>query len=398
MICEKVEKKVPATKACELYPEIEIREIKGRRELKKFVAFQNTLYKGNPYYVPCLQFDELDTLDPQKNPAYDYCDARFFMAYIDGKPVGRICGLLNREYNRCWNRRCVRFTRFDYIDDIRVSHKLIAYVEEWALSQGMQEVQGPMGFCDLDKEGMLVEGFEEKSMFFTIYNFPYYIEHMEKLGYIKSVDWIEFQITAPKSLDPRIEKIANASLEKNNLRSVRLKKTRDVVPYAKGIFDLLYEAYKPLYGVIPLNDKQVDMYLDQFLMMVRPEFLSLIVDENDTPVAFGLVVPTMSDAAIKSGGKLFPFGFIHILKALKAKKSDVLEFMLVAVKPELQSRGVNAKMLCEMFEGAEKFEVKYCETGPMLETNSKIHLMWKRFEHRQHKRRRCYIRTLTEEN
>lgn len=397
MICEKVEKKVPAIKACELYPEIEIREIKGRRELRKFVAFQNALYKSNPYYVPCLQFDELDTLDPQKNPAYDYCEARFFMAYIDGKPVGRICGLLNREYNRCWDRKCVRFTRFDYIDDIRVSHKLIAYVEEWALSIGMQEVQGPMGFCDLDKEGMLVDGFDEKSMFFTIYNFPYYIEHMEKLGYIKSVDWIEFQITAPEALDPRIEKIANASLEKNNLRSVRLKKTRDVIPYAKGIFDLLYEAYKPLYGVIPLNDKQIDMYLDQFLTMVRPEFLSLIVDENDTPVAFGLVVPTMSDAAIKSGGKLFPFGFIHLLKALKAKKSDVLEFMLVAVKPELQSRGVNAKMLCEMFEGAKKFEVKYCETGPMLETNNKIHLMWKRFEHRQHKRRRCYIRTLIEE-
>ncbi len=396
MICEKTEIKIPALSAKELYPEIEIREIKGRKGLKEFVAFQNKLYKGNEYYIPCLQFDELDTLDPDKNPAYEYCEAKFFMAYIDGKAVGRICGLLNREYNRCWNRRCVRFTRFDFIDDIRVSHKLSAYVEEWALSLDMDEVQGPMGFCDLDKEGMLVEGFDEKSMFFTIYNYPYYVEHMQKLGYIKSVDWIEFKIEAPEALDPRIERIAEHVMKRNNLRSVRLKKTRDVIPYADGIFDLLYEAYKPLYGVIPLNKRQVQMYLDQFITMIRPEFLSLIVDEDNTPVAFGLVVPSMSDAAKKSGGKLFPFGFIHLLKALTTKKSDVLEFMLVAVKPELQSQGVNAKLLCEMFESAKKFEVKYCETGPMLEYNTKIHLMWKRFEHKQHKRRRCYIKTLRE--
>jgi len=374
--------------------DIEIREISGRAQLKEFIEFQNTLYAGCETYVPCLQFDELDTLDPKKNPAYDYCEAKFFMAYIDGKPVGRICGLLNREYNRCWDRKCVRFTRFDYIDDIRVSRKLISCVENWALSLSMEEVQGPMGFCDLDKEGMLVEGFDEPNMFFTIYNHPYYVTHMEELGYEKSVDWIEYKITAPKSLDPRIKRIADASLEKNNLRTIRFKKSREVLPYKNGIFDLLYEAYKPLYGVIPLNQAQVDMYISQFITMVRPEFLSLIVDESNTPVAFGVVVPSMSEAAVKSRGKLFPFGFVHLLKALTARKCDTLEFLLVAVKPELQSRGVNAQMLCEMFEGALKFGVKYCETGPMLETNNKIHLMWKRFEHRQHKRRRCYIRRL----
>ena len=378
----------------ELYPEIEIREIKTRKELKKFISFQHELYKNCPHYVPTLQFDELDTLDPNKNPAYEYCEAKFLMAYLNGKPVGRICGLLNREYNRCWDRKCVRFTRFDYIDDIRVSKKLISAIEEWALSLNMEEVQGPMGFCDLDKEGMLVEGFEEQNMFFTIYNYPYYVEHMEKLGYEKSVDWIEYRIKAPEALDPRIKKIAASALEKNNLRSIRLKKAKDVIPYKNGIFDLLYEAYKPLYGVIPLNDRQVDMYISQFITMVRPEFLSLIVDENNIPVSFGLVVPSMTEAAIKSGGKLFPFGFIHLLKALKCKKCDVLDFMLVAVKPELQSKGVNAQLLVEMFESAQKFEVKYCETGPMLETNNKIHLMWKRFEHEQHKRRRCYIRRL----
>jgi len=378
----------------DLYPEIEIQVINDRRGLKKFVDFLHTLYKDCPEYVPCLRFDELDTLDPNKNPAYEYCEAIFLMAYIDKKPVGRICGLLNKEYNRCWDKKCVRFTRFDYIDDIRVSEKLIRAVEEWALSKGMEEVQGPMGFCDLDKEGMLVDGFEHPNIFFTIYNYPYYVEHMQKLGYDKAVDWIEFKITAPKELDPRIVHIAEHSMRKNNLRSVRLKKARDVVPYANGIFNLIHEGYKELYGVIPLTQAQIDMYIGQFITMLRPEFISLIVDENDEVVAFGLVVPSMSEAAKKSGGSLFPFGFIHLLKALTAKKCDVLDFMLVAVKPELQSRGVNAQLLVEMFESAKKFDVKYCETGPMLEYNNKIHLMWKRFEYDQHHRRRCYIRKL----
>lgn len=386
--------KTPRVSARDLYPEIEIREIKTRADIKKFVAFGHELFKDCEPYIPALQFDEVDTLDPGKNPAYSFCEAKFLMAYIDGIPVGRICGLLNKEYNRCWNRKCVRFTRFDYIDDLRVSEKLIRSIEDWALSIGMEEIQGPMGFCDLDREGMLVEGFEHENMFFTIYNYPYYVEHMEKLGYEKSVDWIEFKITLPESLDERIYKIADRALEKNELRSVRLKKARDVLPYANGIFDLLYEGYKDLYGVIPLTQAQVDSYIAQFITMVRPEFMSIIVDKNDKVVAFGLVVPSMSEAAKKSGGNLFPFGFIHILKALNAKKCDCLNFMLVAVDPELQNRGINAPLLCEMFESAKKYGVKYCETGPMLETNSKIHSMWKRFDKIQHHRRRCYIRKI----
>ncbi len=386
--------KAPQISGAELYPEIEIREIVDRKGLKRFVSFGHELYKNCRPYIPALQFDEVDTLDKNKNPAYEFCEAKFLMAYIDGKPVGRICGLLNREYNRCWDRKCVRFTRFDYIDDKRVSQKLMRMIEDWAVLKGMQEVQGPMGFCDLDREGMLVEGFEEENMFFTIYNYPYYVEHMEYLGYEKAVDWIELQVFRPETLDPRIEKIAAHALERNSLRAVYLKKTRDVLPYANGIFDLLYEGYKDLYGVIPLTQAQVDMYIQQFITMIRPEFISLIVDQSDTPVAFGLVVPSLSEGAKKSGGKLFPFGFIPLLKALKAKKADVLNFMLVAVKPELQNRGINAQLLVDMFKSAQKYGVKYCETGPMLETNSKIHLMWKRFETRQHHRRRCYIKTL----
>lgn len=374
--------------------DIEIREVSTRRGITEFVRFQNKLYKGTPAYVPALNFDEIDTLDPQKNPAYEYCETKFFMAYINGKPVGRICGLLNREYNRCWDKKCVRFTRFDYIDDIRVSKKLIKAVEDWALSLGMTEVQGPMGFTDFDKEGMLVEGFDEPNMFFTIYNHPYYVEHMEKLGYSKSADWIEYKINVPTELDPRIERIAAHALKSNNLRSIRFKRTRQVTPYKNKIFALLYEGYKHLYGYIPLSEAQIDMVFDQFVTMVRPEFLSLIVDENDDPVAFGVIVPSMSRAAVKSGGEIFPFGFVHLLKALTSKKCETLEFLLIAVKPELQSRGINAQLVVEMYKGAKKFGAKYCETGPMLEDNTKIQLMWKRFDPKQHHRRRCYIRHL----
>lgn len=388
--------KPPKISADEMYPEIEIREIKTRAEIRKFVAFGHELYKDCKPYVPALQFDEVDTLDPRKNPAYAFCEAKFLMAYIDGKPVGRICGLLNHEYNRCWDKKAVRFTRFDYIDDLRVSEKLMRSIEEWARSLGMTEVEGPMGFCDFDREGMLVEGFEYENMFFTIYNYPYYVDHMEKLGYEKATDWIEYRIEKPEVLDERIVKIAAHAMEKNNLRTVRLKKSKEVLPYARGIFDLLYESYKELYGYIPLTDELVDMYVGQFVTMVRPEFLSLIVDENNKPVAFGLVIPSMSEAAKKSGGKLFPFGFIHILKALNQKKCDTLDFMLVAVDPVLQNRGVNAQLLVEMFESAQKFGVKYCETGPMLEDNHKIHLMWKRFDKIQHHRRRCYIRKIAD--
>lgn len=374
--------------------DIEIREVSTRRGITEFVRFQNKLYKGTPAYVPALNFDEIDTLDPQKNPAYEYCETKFFMAFINGKPVGRICGLLNREYNRCWDKKCVRFTRFDYIDDIRVSKKLIKAVEDWALSLGMTEVQGPMGFTDFDKEGMLVEGFDEPNMFFTIYNHPYYVEHMEKLGYSKSADWIEYKIKVPTELDPRIERIAAHALKSNNLRSIRFKRTRQVTPYKNKIFALLYEGYKHLYGYIPLSEAQIDMVFDQFVTMVRPEFLSLIVDENDDPVAFGVIVPSMSRAAVKSGGEIFPFGFVHLLKALTSKKCETLEFLLIAVKPELQSRGINAQLVVEMYKGAKKFGAKYCETGPMLEDNTKIQLMWKRFDPQQHHRRRCYIRHL----
>jgi len=374
--------------------EVVIREINSIRDLHKFVDFPLKLYKDCPYYCPPLHIEEMETLRRDKNPAYEYCESKFFMAYIDNKPVGRVCALLNHKYNEVWNVKRMRFTRLDFIDDYRVSEALMKAVEDWVLEKGMDEVQGPMGFSDLDKQGMLVEGFNEYNMFITIYNHPYYMEHMERLGYVKDVDWIEFQVFPPDKKDDSIDHIAELALKKYNLRVLRPKKTKEVLPYAKGIFDLVYEAYKDLYGVIPLNEKQVNMYINQFINFVDPRFLSVVVDENDTPVCFGVMMPSLAKATRKNNGHLFPFGFIPVLKTLFSKKVEVLEALLIAVKPELQGKGINAILMKDILKNALDAGVKYAETGPMLETNHKIHATWRRFNIRQHKRRRCYLKKI----
>lgn len=374
--------------------EVVVREINSKSELRKFIDFPVKLYKDCEYYAPPLHIEEMETLRRDKNPAYEYCESKFFMAYIGKKPVGRVCALLNHKYNECWNVKRMRFTRLDFIDDYRVSAALMKAVEDWALEKGMDEVQGPMGFSDFDKQGMLVEGFDEYNMFITIYNHPYYMDHMEKLGYVKDVDWIEFQVYPPEKKDEKIDQIAKLALEKYKLRVLRPKKTKEILPYAKGIFDLVYNAYKDLYGVIPLNEKQVNMYIKQFIDFVDPRFLSVIVDENDNPVCFGVLIPSLAKAMKKNNGHLFPFGFIPVLKTLFSKKVEVLEALLIAVKPELQGRGINAILMKDILDNALSSGVEYAETGPMLENNYKIHSTWRRFNTREHKRRRCYLKKI----
>ncbi len=373
---------------------IDIMEVTGYRDITKFIVFPNSLYKGNKSFVPSLIMDERENLTKGKNPAYEYCDARMVMAYRGGKAVGRVLAIHNKLFNKLWNKKCVRFSRFDMIDDIDVAAALLGFVEKWADELGMNEVQGPMGFCDLDKEGLLVEGFDERGMFITAYNYPYYGEFLEKLGYGKIADWVEREIKVPETLDPRIEKIAAYSLKKTKLRMVDIKKAKDVIPYADGIFDVLEEAYRDLYGVIPLNREQVKMYTNQFITLVKPEFLAVIVDENGKVASFGLCVPSMAGAVRACKGKLLPFGFVHLLKYFTAKKCDIIEFMLIGTRRDYWGDAVNANIILKVFAGAKKYGVKFAETGPMLETNFRIHAMWKRFENRAHKRRRCYAKKL----
>lgn len=375
---------------------IDIYEVTSTSDLKRFISFPDRLYIGNPNYVPSLMMDEIENLRKDKNPAFEYCDARYFMAFRGKEPVGRIAAIHNRRFNEVWHKNCVRFSRYDVIDDLEVSRVLLAEVENWAKSLGMEEIQGPMGFCDLDHQGLLVDGFDQMGLFITSYNHPYYMQHLEALGYQKLTDWVEMKMEKPEILDPRIKKIAEYSLEKLNLHEIRLKKTKDVLPYAKGIFELLYEAYQHIYGVIPLNDRQIKLYIGQFITLVKPEFLTLIADENNKPVSFGVVIPSLAETVRKCKGRLFPFGWIHMLRYLTSKKHETLEFLLIATDPKYWNSALGAEIIVHTFEGAEKYGIRYAETGPMLETNLRIQSMWSRFHAIIHKRRRCYVKPLEE--
>lgn len=373
---------------------VDIMEVKSNRDILKFIVFPNSLYKENKSFVPSLITDERENLMPSKNPAYKYCDARMFMAYRNGKSVGRVLAIHNKLFNNLWNKKCVRFSRFDVTEDFGVAKALINIVENWATELGMNEVQGPMGFCDLDKEGLLVDGFDERGMFITAYNYPYYGDFLERLGYAKVADWVEREIKMPETLDKRIEEIAEYSLKKNNLHMLKIKKSKDLLPYADGIFDVLQEAYRDLYGVVPLNPEQVKMYTKQFITLVKPELVAVILNKNDKVVSFGVAVPSMAETVRKCDGRIFPLGIIPFLKYFTVKKFDILEFLLIGTRREYWGTGINANIITNVFRGAKKYGVKYAETGPMLEMNFRIHAMWKRFENRPHKRRRCYAKNL----
>lgn len=371
---------------------VQIKEVTTRRELKEFIRFPFTLYANNPNWVPPLVRDEIDTLSKDKNPAFEYCDAKYWLAYQDGKVVGRIAGIINRKYIEKWNNRQARFGWIDFIEDFEVAKALTNTMEQWAASNGMEAVHGPLGFCDLDKEGMLIEGFDELGMMITIYNAPYYPEFMEKLGYGKDVDWLEFEIRVPEELPERVLKINDLVMKRLKLKILPAKKSTDFLPYAKDVFYLLNDAYKDLYGVVELTEKQIDAYVKQYFSFVNPDYVRIILNEENQVVAFGIAIPSLALAMKKAKGRAFPFGFVHLMKALK--KNDRLDLYLVAVKPELQGKGINALLLADINQSAIKNGVKFAETGPELEENKDVQGLWKFYETRQHKKRRCYIKKL----
>ncbi len=373
-----------------------IKEINTLRDLKKFVQFPHKLYSKNPYWVPPLNFDELNTLRKDRNPAFEYCEAKYWLAYKDDKIVGRIAGIINSRYIEKWNNKYVRFGWIDFIDSPEVAEALMKTVENWAISKGMDGVHGPLGFCDLDKEGMLVEGYDEPGMFITNYNYPYYPEYMEGLGYAKDVDWIEFEIKVPMELPERVIKINELVLKRLKLRILPAKKSKDFLPYAKEVFQLLNKAYKDLYGVVELTEKQIDTYVKQYFSFINPDYVRIILDQDNKLAAFGIAVPSLTLAAKKIKGRVFPFGFLHLMRAIK--KNDRLDLFLIAVRPDLQGKGVNALMLADINKIAIKNGLKFAETGPELENNRDVQGLWKFYETRQHKRRRCYIKKINRKN
>jgi len=372
---------------------VTVKEVLTNKEKKKWVAFPSKLYKGNPYFVPFLASDEMDTFTEGKNPAYEFCETRLFLAYQEEKIVGRIAGLINHAYNKKWEKNAIRFTRFDFIDDFEVSKALFDAVVAWGKEKGYTEIMGPIGFTDMDHEGMLVEGFDEFNMAITFYNAPYYLEHMEKLGLKKDIDWIEYLIRVPEKNDPRIERIAKHVQKKHDFQVVTYTDRKVLYNEAFEAFRLIDVAFSKLYGTVPLTPAVIKNVIDGYVPLVNLDYICSVKTKEGKIVGFGVLVPSLAKAQKKSDGKLFPFGIVRMLRALKCK-NDTLEMYFVAVEPKYQNQGVPAIIIDTLLAKLIENGVKYCETGPQLETNGAVHSMWNPFEKRQHKRRRCYIKEI----
>jgi hypothetical protein len=319
---------------------IVIKDVMSKSDLNKFISFQDKLYKGNKYRVPQLHMYEKAALMPKKNPAFEFCEARYWLASKGSEIVGRIAGIINHKSNEIWKEKHLRFGWIDFIDDINVSSALIKTVEDWAKQKGMTAVHGPLGFSDMDLEGMLVEGFDEIGTQAVIYNYDYYPVHLKKLGYIKDTDWIQLELKIPEKVPEKILRISELVQKKYNLKLLKIKKAKDILPYAKSIFKIINESYTNLYGFVTLTEKQITYYTDQYFSMVNPKYIGLVIDKNNKLVGFGLGFLSLSKALMKAKGKLFPFGFIPILKDMK--KNDTIDLLLHAVKPEYFNKGVPA--------------------------------------------------------
>lgn len=373
-----------------------IKKVADKKDLKAFIRFNYELYKNNPYAVPDLYDDMLNTFSPKKNAAFEFCESDYFLAYQDGKLVGRVAAIINHRANETWNKKEVRFGWIDFIDNPEVSKALLQEVERWGKLKGMTEIVGPLGFTDMDAEGMLIEGFDQLSTMATIYNYPYYPQHMERLGYEKAADWVEFKLTVPDRLPDKFVRIAEIIMQKYNLKIKKLKNRKEIEQYNYGqkIFDLINEAYAPLYGYSKMTQGQIDQYVKMYLPMLDLRMVTLVEDAEKNLVAVGISMASMSEALQKAKGKLLPFGWFHLLKALFVKHSKTLDLLLVAVKPEYQSKGVNALLFYDLVPIYQKMGFKYGESNPELEENKKVQAQWSAFESELHKRRRAFRKTI----
>lgn len=372
-----------------------IKKVSNKKDLKRFIRFNYELYKNNPYSVPDLYDDMVGTFSTEKNAAFEFCEADYFLAYKDDKLVGRVAAIINRRANETWNKKEVRFGWIDFVDDPEVSKALLDTVEAWGKERGMEAIVGPLGFTDMDAEGMLVEGFDQLSTMATIYNYPYYPQHMERLGFEKEADWVEYKLTVPDKLPEKFVRISEIILQKYNLKIRKLKRSEiKEKNYGQKIFDLINEAYAPLYGYSKMTQGQINQYIKTYLPLIDLRMVSLVEDEAGELVAVGISMPSLSKALQKAKGKMLPFGWFHLLKALFVKKPDVLDLLLVGVKPEYQSKGLNALLFYDLVPTYQKMGFKYGESNPELELNKKVQAQWSAFESVQHKRRRAFRKSI----
>lgn len=374
---------------------VEIKEVQSRRELREFVNFPEKLYRHNPYYVPPLEFDQMDTLDQKRGAAQEFCDSKLYLAYKDGKLAGRVAAIVNRLANKQWNHKEVRFGWYDFIDDREVSKALMDKVEEFGRKYGMESVVGPLGFTDFDPEGLLIEGFDQLSTMALIYNYPYYVDHIEEMGFQKDADWIEYKIEVPKALPERVARMANIIEQRANVHVTPL--TRKLIrekDYAHKIFKIINECYKNLYNFTVLPEKMADKYIGFYLKVLDLNYVSLVENDKDEIVAFGITMPSIVRALQRSRGKLFPFGWWYLAKSLFFKREEGVEMLLVGVNPDYRNSGVNTLVQLDMFKKYTDAGVKWAETNAILETNIKNQGQFKEFDHECKKRRRSYIKPL----
>ena len=371
---------------------ITIKKVTTKRDLKRFIRFNYELYKGNAYSVPDLYDDMLNTFNRKKNAAFEFCEAEYFLAYKDGKLAGRVAAIINHRANQAWGKKDVRFGWIDFTDDAEVSDALIRTVEQWGKERGMTDIVGPLGFTDMDAEGMLIEGFDQLGTMATIYNYPYYPQHMERMGFVKDADWVEFKIYIPDGIPDKHKRIADIIQRKYNLQIKKYTSAKKIAAeYGQAIFRLINEAYSQLYGYSALSQRQIDQYVKMYLPILDLRMVTLITDQNGELVGVGISMPSLSEALQKAHGRLLPFGWYHLLKALFFKRrAKMLDLLLVAVKPEYQNKGVNALLFTDLIPVYQQLGFEYAESNPEMELNGKVQAQWEYFRTEQHKRRRAF--------
>lgn len=377
---------------------IHIEKVTNRKGLLKFIQFRYDLYKDDPNDVPYLFFDEVNTLDKRKNASFEQCEADYFIAYKDGKAVGRVAAIINFDANKRWEKKVVRYGWFDFIDDLEVSEALLKTVEEWGRERGMTKMTGPMGFADTDREGMLIEGFEEYGTMYASYNYPYYPRHMEQMGFQKDNDYVQCRVKVPEKVPEKFAKLAQMVEKRYNLHVHKLTRHELLKQgYGRRVFKMLNTTYNNLYGFAPLTDNKVDQLVDQYIRIADMNLISVIMDgnENDKMVGFGITFPSLTDAMRKShNGRLLPFTWWRLLDAIRWHRADTVDMLLIGVLPEYRGKGANALIFNDLIQQYQAYGFKWAEAMPQMETNEHMLGQWQYLEADYHRRLRCYSKQI----
>ncbi len=372
---------------------VKIEEVKSRRQLAAFIHYPEKLYKGNPYWVPALVGDEYDTFNPKKNAAYDFCEAACWVARDENDQiVGRVAGIINYKSNEIHHSKTVRFGWLDFIDELDVLKALISTVETWGKARGMDTIIGPFGFTDMDKEGLLVEGFDKICPFTTLYNYPYYEARLKDLGFEVAAEWDQKLIQVPENVE-RLDRMSDVICDKYGLHVLKAHNTKALVKkYGMSLFHMYNETFAPLYEFTPLTDRQIKSYLATYQTILDIDFVAVVADKDDRIVGFAFCVPSLAKAVKKSKGHLLPFGLLRILKALK--KNDTLEALMIGILPEYQNKGAFVPMFQYLLAGLKKRNIKWLITNPQLSDNVEVQNLFNKYEHTRYMLRRSYIKSI----